>query len=150
MLEAVPEKVENRTYIADQLLAQINEIFRVNDETIEASFTENGKVLVESRIANPERLEHLRDVVMRDVPELPGLEINNQPPPSALKPGKAPVVEPGKRVALVVSDEPAYVLTEDASRYFVGAILPSGHRIRSIDDGKVSLEMQGLITELEF
>lgn len=150
MLDALPEKIENRTHIADQLLAQINEIFRVNDETIKASFTADGKVLVETRIANPERLEHLREVVMRDVPELPGLVINNQPPPSALKAGKAPIVEPGKRVALVVSDEPAYVVTEDASRYFVGAILPSGHRIRAIEDGRVSLEMQGLITELKF
>lgn len=150
MLEALPEKIENRTHIADQLLVQINEIFRVNDETVKASFTANGKVLVETRIADPERLEHLREVVMRDVPELPGLVINNQPPPSALKPGKAPVVEPGKRVALVVSDEPAYVVTEDASRYFVGAILPSGHRIRAIEGGRVSLEMQGLITELKF
>lgn len=150
MLDALPEKIENHTHIAEQLLAQINEIFRVNDETIKASFTPDGEVLVETRIANPERLEHLRQVVMRDVPELPGLVINNQPPPSALKAGKAPIVEPGKRVALVVSDEPAYVVTEDASRYFVGAILPSGHRIRAIKDGRVSLEMQGLITELKF
>ena len=150
MLNALPEKVENKTHIADQLLAQINEIFRVNDETVKASFTAEGKVLVETRIANPERLEHLRDVVMRDVPELPELVINNQPPPSALKPGRAPVVEPGKRVALVVSDEPAYVVTQDASRYFVGAILPSGHRIHTIEGGRVSLEMEGLITELKF
>lgn len=150
MLNALPEKIENRTHISDQLLAQINEIFRVNDETIKSRFTANGKVLIETRIADPERLEHLREVVMRDVPELPGLVINNQPPPSALKPGKAPIVEPGKRVALVVSDEPGYVVTEDDSRYFVGAILPSGHRIHAIEDGRVSLEMQGLITELKF
>lgn len=150
MLKALPEKIENHTHIADQLLAQINEIFRVNDETVKASFTANGKVMVETRVADPERLAHLREVVMRDVPELPGLVINNQPPPSALKPGKAPIVEPGKRVALVVSDEPAYVVTEDASRYFIGAILPSGHRIHAIEGGRVSLEMQGLITELKF
>ncbi len=150
MLKALPEKVDNRTHVAEQLLAQIKDIFRVNGEAIKASFTANDKVLVETRIANPERLEHLREVVMRDVPEMPGLVINNQPPASVLKPGNAPIVEPGKRVALVVSDEPAYVVTEDASRYFVGAILPSGHRIRAIEDGRVSLEMQGLITELKF
>ncbi|MFK8080892.1 MAG: hypothetical protein AB8B97_11460 [Granulosicoccus sp.] len=150
MLKALPQKINNNTHIADQLLAQVNEIFRVNGESIKASFTADGEVLVDTRIANPDRLEHLRKVVIRDVPELAGLVINNKPPPSALKPGTAPVVQPGKRVALVVSDDPAYVVTEDASRYFVGAILPSGHRIRSIEDGRVSIEMQGLITELEF
>ena len=150
MLKALPEKIKNHTHIADQLLAQIHEIFRVNDETVEANFTADGKLLVETRIANPEKLEHLRDVVIRDVPALPELVIDNQPPPSALKPGQAPVVAPGKRVALVVSDEPGYVVTEDDSRYFVGAVLPSGHRIRAIEDGRVSLEMEGLITELEF
>ncbi len=55
-----------------------------------------------------------------------------------------PVVDdPGKRIASIVPGNPAYIVTADGARYFVGAMLPTGHRITAIAGQRVSLERDG-------
>jgi type III secretion protein D len=44
--------------------------------------------------------------------------------------------------------DPAYIVTADGARYFVGATLPSGHRITAITGQRVSLERAGQATTL--
>ena len=53
------------------------------------------------------------------------------------------------RLALVPG-EPAYVVTVDGARYFVGAMLPSGHRIARIAPQQVVLERDGRQMNLNF
>jgi type III secretion protein D len=56
--------------------------------------------------------------------------------------------DPGKRIASLVPGEPAYLVTADGSRYFVGALLPSGHRVLLIADKTVTVERDGQLTKL--
>jgi len=68
-----------------------------------------------------------------------------------LPPPSAPMSDdPGKRVASVVPGDPAYIVTVDGARYFVGALLPSGHRITEVAAQKVTLERDGQQTTLNF
>jgi len=58
--------------------------------------------------------------------------------------------DPGKRISSLVTSEPAYLVTADGSRYFIGALLPSGHRVTRIGAGSVTLEIHGQQTSLNF
>ena len=58
--------------------------------------------------------------------------------------------DPGKRIASLVPGEPAYLVTADGSRYFVGALLPSGHRVTQIAKGSLTLELNGQQLILNF
>ena len=58
--------------------------------------------------------------------------------------------DPGKRIASVVPGDPAYLVTADGARYFVGAMLPTGHRITRIDGQHVTLERGGEESTLNF
>ena len=67
------------------------------------------------------------------------------PPPMAPLPD-----DPGKRIASLVPGEPGYLVTADGSRYFVGAVLPSGHRVTAIAQQRVTLERDGQSQTLNF
>ena len=67
------------------------------------------------------------------------------PPPAPPVPD-----DPGKRIASVVPGDPAYLVTADGARYFVGAMLPTGHRITRIDGQHVTLERGGEESTLNF
>jgi type III secretion protein D len=58
--------------------------------------------------------------------------------------------DPGKRIASLVQGDPAYVVTADGARYFVGSMLPSGHRITAVDTQSVTLERDGRQSTLNF
>jgi type III secretion protein D len=44
----------------------------------------------------------------------------------------------------------AYLVTADGARYFIGAMLPTGHRITQIQHGSVTLERNGEQSTLRF
>jgi type III secretion protein D len=58
--------------------------------------------------------------------------------------------DPGKRVTSIVPGDPAYVVTADGTRYFEGALLPTGHRVAAIRDREVLLERNGTKAPLRF
>jgi len=70
-------------------------------------------------------------------------------PPREASSGRT-VNDPGKRIASIVSGEPSYVVTQDGSRYFPGAVLPSGHRIQQILPNEVVLDLHGQSSRLSF
>ena len=125
------------------------EVLRVNGADAELIDSAGGAVGVRTTLPASVDLDALRETVLRDLPALAALELENVPPP-VVPPRDAPRPDPGKRVAMVVAGPPAHVVTEDRTRYFVGAVLPSGHRIVAIEDGRVSLERDGLSTVLDF
>lgn len=51
---------------------------------------------------------------------------------------------PGFGAASFVSGDPSFIVTEDGTRWFVGANLPTGHTIVDIADQKVIVEREGL------
>ena len=77
------------------------------------------------------------------------IEVRNTAP--AQRPGATPVLDdPGKRISSIVAGDPPYVVTSDGTRYFEGALLPTGHRIAAIEEHQVVLELGGVRTPLVF
>jgi type III secretion protein D len=94
-------------------------------------------------------LSKVKATALRDIPGLLVLDINNTPPVAAAAP--EPLLDdPGKRVSSIVPGDVAYVVTADGSRYFEGALLPTGQRITAIEEGLVVLERNGTSTTVRF
>ncbi len=51
---------------------------------------------------------------------------------------------PGYGAASFVAGDPSFIVTEDGTRWFVGASLPTGHTITEIVDNRVTVERDGL------
>ena len=51
---------------------------------------------------------------------------------------------PGYGAASFVSGDPGYIVTEDGTRWFTGAKLPTGHTILEIKENSVTVEREGL------
>jgi len=136
--------------LVDELIARdIAEVFRVNGIAAQAKPTGAGGFAVELAERDTQRLARAEEVVRRDVRGLQRLSLRNTATP--LPPPAVPVVDdPNKRIASLVSSEPAFVVTADGARYFVGALLPSGHRIARIAAQRVVLERDGQQTNLNF
>jgi len=143
--------IDNKVIVAESLGGQVEDLFRVNGVKALVKVSGSGVVTATTQVADTEKLAVLKQRVQADVPAVRQLTINNtKPPVQAAENEQYSKPDPGKRVSMVVSDKPAYVVTEDQSRYFKGSFLPSGHRILSIEDGKVFLEKNGAKSTLEF
>jgi type III secretion protein D len=129
--------------VVDEALARdVTEVFRVNGVPVQARAQGPGHIVVEAAERDAEHLARAEEVVRRDVRGLAQLGVVNRVQPVA--PPRAPVPDdPGKRIASLVPGSPAYLVTADGSRYFVGAMLPSGHRITAIGAQRVQLERDG-------
>jgi type III secretion protein D len=135
--------------VDEQLARDVTETFRVNGVAVRAQVLGAGTVAAEAAERDPERLARAEETVRRDVRGLTKLGVTNTVQP-AKKPLPPMADDPGKRIASLVPGEPAYIVTADGSRYFVGSMLPSGHRVAGIGDHSVTLEHDGEQTTLNF
>lgn len=136
-------------WVNEQVASAVVDVYRVNGVTARAETTGPGAVRISTQENDMPRLEQIRAIARRDVPGLAVIEAHNAPPPAA--PDQPPVVDdPGKRVASIVPGDPSYVVTADGTRYFEGALLPTGHRIAHIAQREVLLERAGTTTPLKF
>lgn len=135
--------------VDESLARDVTETFRVNGISVQATVLGAGTVAAEAAERDPERLARAEEVVRRDVRGLTKLVVRNTVQP-AKKPLPPMADDPGKRIASLVPGEPAYLVTADGSRYFVGAMLPSGHRVAAIASSSVTLEHDGEKTTLNF
>jgi len=127
----------------------VAEVFRVNDVPAQARVVGPGQIEAEVVESDPARLSRAEGVVRRDVRGIDRLTVRNIATPKA--PPAPPVPDdPGKRIASLVQGDPAYVVTVDGSRYFVGATLPSGHRITNVGEQRVTLDRDGHVSTLNF
>lgn len=133
--------------VLEQLQSQLVDVFRINGVAAIVTFDESGVLQAATAVADEQQLDIVRQAVGIDMPQLKNWNINNVAPP--VQEAKIPE-DPGKRVAMVVSDEPAYVLTQDQTRYFIGSMLPTGHQITNIKEGRVFLTKDDTTSELEF
>lgn len=147
LAEQSPARVA--VWVNEQVSAGVADVFRLNGIAAEVRASGPGVVRVHTREANVKQLEHVRDVARRDVPGLKQLVAMNDPPPALPQQG-ATITDPGKRVAAIVPGDPAYIVTADGTRYFEGAMLPSGHRIVAILPDKVQMERDGVGSVLAF
>lgn len=135
--------------VDEAIVREVTEVFRINGVAVQAQATGPGRIAVEASEPDAARLARAEDVVRRDVRGLDTLTLRNTAVPQAPKVPALPD-DPNKRIASLVPGEPAYVVTVDGARYFIGALLPSGHRITQIATQRVVLERDGQQTSLNF
>ena len=124
-------------------------MFRVNGVAVRARGAAPGQIVADAAERDVEKLARAEEAVRRDVRGVDRLTVRNSPEP--LPPPPRPVVDdPGKRIASLVPGNPSYLVTADGSRYFVGALLPSGDRIVTVAPGRVTLERDGQPSTLNF
>ena len=135
--------------VDEQLARDVTDVFRVNGVPVQARVTAPGTVVADMAERDAHRLARAADTVRRDVRGLETLTVQNHAAPA---PPPAPAVpdDPGKRIASLVPGEPGFLVTADGARYFVGALLPSGHRVTAIAAQRVTLERDGQASTLNF
>lgn len=136
--------------VVDEAVArEVAEVFRVHGVAARARAAGPGRIVVEAAEADASRLARAEDAARRDVRGLDRLELRNTAQP--LPAPTAPLADdPNKRIASLVPGDPAYVVTADGARYFVGAMLPSGWRLTQVAAQSVTLERDGHRTTLQF
>ncbi len=137
-----------QVWVNESMAAAVQDVFRAKGIQARAEAVGPGSVRVQTSVSDPLTLEEVRSAARRDVPGLAALEVQNTMPSAQGRP--VVVDDPGKRVASIVQGDPPYIVTVDGTRYFEGALLPSGHRIAGIAEKQVLLEFNGVRTPLIF
>jgi len=135
--------------VDEALAREVTEVFRVNGVAVQAEVAGPGRVVARAVERDADKLARAEEVVRRDVRGLEQMTVRNTAKP--LPPPPPPVNDdPGKRIASLVPGETAYLVTADGARYFIGALLPTGHRITRIEQASVTLERDGQLATLKF
>ncbi len=134
---------------APDLLASAVEIFRLHGIAAQAGWSPEGELVLRTQERDAARLQLAAAAARRDIPRLPALRLDNQAPTTATAAAAPPAEDPAKRLVAVIdnADSP-YFITADGSRYFSGALLPSGHRVVEIAGRAVVVERDGQRTRL--
>lgn len=108
---------------------------------VEAEGGARHGLLVTAGYVPADRQEELRALLKRDLPGLTAVTFrtNDAMGDNALQ---AFFSSAGRGVATLVED-PAHIVTADGTRWFPGAVLPTGHRLISIGDNTIRLEKDG-------
>lgn len=138
-----------QVFVNEQVASAVQDVFRTHGVAARVEAVGPGAMRVDTTVADPRVLESIRSSARRDVPGLAALELRNDPQPANTGPVAA-IEDPGKRVASIVPGDPPYVVTVDGTRYFEGALLPTGHRIAGIEEHRVVLDINGVRTALVF
>ncbi|KWV92079.1 hypothetical protein [Erythrobacter sp. YT30] len=102
----------------------------------------NGLV-IETEFLPRDRLGDLEERLRRDLPRVASFTFE-----TSADRGEADLAyffnAPGYGAASFVSGDPSYIVTEDGTRWFSGANLPTGHTIIEIKENAVIVEREGL------
>lgn len=129
---------------------QVEDFYLANG--VEASARSAGVGLVRLDVvgSSQEEAGRLQRLAMTEVKGVRRIDINMLP--GADEGGRFEDMQEGggKRVVSVIGGPRGHVTTADGARYFPGAVLPTGHRIVSIEETKVLVERNGSRSELNF
>jgi type III secretion protein D len=136
-----------RLTIGSQLASAVKDVFRVNGFTIDARYSHGGVVVVSGVSESNRHVAPVLEHALRDIQGLNAIRFGE----GRTLVSRAGMAQPqsrqigvgSKRVVSIVEGEPAYIVTSDGARYFVGATLPEGHRVLGISKGSVILERDG-------
>lgn len=129
---------------------QVEDLYLANGVQASARSAGAGLVRLDVMGSNPEEAGRLQRLAMTEVKGVRRIEISMLP--GADEGGRFEDMQEGggKRVVSVIGGPRGHVTTADGARYFPGAILPTGHRIVSIEETKVMVERNGSRSELNF
>ena len=134
---------------APELLASAVDVFRLYGIAAKASWSPEGELVLHTQERDAAKVQAAAAAARRDIARLPALRVDNQPPAVVAAAAAPPPDDPAKRLVAVIdnADSP-YFITADGSRYFSGALLPSGHRVVEIAGRAVVVERDGQRTRL--
>lgn len=121
---------------ADNLLAAQN---------VDAAVRPNGmdSLLIETEFLPKDRQAELEALLRQDLPRVRNFAFSASPDR-----GESDLAyffnAPGYGAASFVSGDPGYIVTEDGTRWFAGASLPTGHTILEISENSVTVERDGM------
>jgi len=137
--------------INDEFADTIGDVYRVHGIDAEVRVLDVGVAEVLTRTDKLDVLLKVETQLKQDVAALESLTVNNNSPePLTVESKVKHFDDPDKRVTLVVAGENGYIMTADASRYFVGSMLPTGYIIKKIHQGTVILVKDGKDITLNF
>lgn len=129
---------------------QVEDFYMANG--VEAAARPAGPGLVRLDVigSSPEEAGRLQRLAMTEIKGLRRIDISMLP--GADDGGRFEDMQEGggKRVVSVIGGPQGHITTADGARYFPGAVLPTGHRIVSIEETKVLVERNGSRSELNF
>lgn len=142
----LPARIEVQT--SESLARNVEDVFMANG--LPATARPSGLARVQVQVTGPaEEVAKVQKVALTDVKGLRGLDIARAEG-GGDRFGKLFEEGPGKRVVSVVGGDAGYVATADGSRYFAGAMLPTGDRIVAVETQAVTVEKGGSTTRLMF
>lgn len=147
--QVVPPAQAATPATAPDLLASAVDVFRLYGIAAKASWSPEGELVLRTQERDAAKVQAAAAAARRDIARLPALRVDNQPPAAVAAAAAAPPDDPAKRLVAVIdnADSP-YFITADGSRYFSGALLPSGHRVIEIAGRAVVIERDGQRTRL--
>ena len=105
-------------------------------------------LVIEGPFLPSDRQREVTDLIKRDLPRI--REVRFQADPNRGDQDLAYFFNaPGYGAASFVEGDPGYLVTEDGTRWFAGAVLPTGHRVVEISANRMVVERDGLRDTLQ-
>jgi type III secretion protein D len=129
------------------LAAAATDILRNNKVDADARPGRSGAIRIITEYLPQDRQIELTEILKRDLPALKNVEyqMDNRRGDRDLQYFFS---TSGSGLASYVDGTPGYIVTQDQTRWFVGSVVPTGHKILAIGGGRIIFERQGLIEEL--
>ena len=151
VLGHLPMMIELDVQVGEQLAAEVQNVYRVNNVDAEVKIHAPHVVKAYTSENDTNKLDQVKLVALRDISNLDNILVKNVKKPAETSSNSVAITDdPGKRVAMIVPGESGYIVTVDESRYFVGSLFPTGHLITRISGKQVLLEKEGVKTTLSF
>lgn len=136
-----PHLLEIRT--GDNIASDVAEVLRLSGIAAETRYVGAGRVDISGGFGDGEALrEVLASRAMLDIGGLKDVGIANSTEPAAVLPEPLPLLR-------IVKGSDPHLVTEDGSRYYIGAALPGGETLYEIDDDQVWVDSGGRIQRLD-
>jgi type III secretion system YscD/HrpQ family protein len=137
-----PDILVNVSTIAEAAEAATNLLTAQNVDAVARPLGAD-RLVIEGPFLPKDRQNELTRLLEKDLPRVAGFTFR----PSAER-GESGLAyffnAPGYGAASFVSGDPGYIVTEDGTRWFPGANLPTGHKIIEITGNTVTVERDGL------
>jgi type III secretion protein D len=158
---ATLEKIVDENYIpamldieiGEQLATEVRELFRLNGLEVVVLPLKSGEVQVTTKETNKAKIDKIQKLATQEIADLQKMQVNyinteeNKP---TLGADVHQYKHSDKRITMVVDGDPSYIMTSDQSKYYIGAMLPTGYKVIDIIDQKVVLEKGGNKKTLNF